>query len=222
MCHRFGHSQTSCRGQLTCSRCVSVGHASSDYSLELKFINCSQPHSTDSKICSKWKTENQIQEIKTNKNISYLGAQKLIVPQLSQTYAQAAKPSTTNNSTQTDENITKIKCPPLNLLRPLFSLPKSNTSISTPAFSTSSSSTQAQLLPSTSSIAAIVSEPQPPILVSNAVLSTINNIFTPIESSPIVSASSSNSGVQPHMHLFQYRIPNKTQKLVLKKEKNNN
>ncbi|GFS81362.1 uncharacterized protein TNCV_1225441 [Trichonephila clavipes] len=26
-CQRFGHSQTSCRGQLTCSRCASVGHS---------------------------------------------------------------------------------------------------------------------------------------------------------------------------------------------------
>ncbi|GFU65200.1 uncharacterized protein TNCV_2134051 [Trichonephila clavipes] len=32
-CQRFGHSQTSCRGQLTCSRCASVGHASTDCSL---------------------------------------------------------------------------------------------------------------------------------------------------------------------------------------------
>ncbi|GFW30218.1 uncharacterized protein TNCV_3067701 [Trichonephila clavipes] len=30
-CPRFGHSQTSCRGQLTCSRCASVGHASTDW-----------------------------------------------------------------------------------------------------------------------------------------------------------------------------------------------
>ncbi|GFX05685.1 putative RNA-directed DNA polymerase from transposon BS [Trichonephila clavipes] len=29
-CQRFGHSQTSCREQLTCSRCASIGHASTD------------------------------------------------------------------------------------------------------------------------------------------------------------------------------------------------
>ncbi|GFX33302.1 uncharacterized protein TNCV_811641 [Trichonephila clavipes] len=109
-CRRFGHSQTSCRGQQTCSRCASAGHSSTDCILEPKCINCSQPHPSDSKICPKWKIEKQIQEIKTNKNISYPEARKLIVPQLSQTYAQAAKSSTLNNSTQTDENITKIKC----------------------------------------------------------------------------------------------------------------
>ncbi|GFT53847.1 uncharacterized protein TNCV_4124241 [Trichonephila clavipes] len=112
-CQRFGHSQTSCRGQLTCSRCASVRHTSTDCSLEPKYVNCLQPHPSDSKICPKWKIEKQIQEIKTTKNISYPEARKLIVPQLSQTYAQAAKSSTLNNSTQTDENITKIKCPHL-------------------------------------------------------------------------------------------------------------
>ncbi|GFX70176.1 RNA-directed DNA polymerase from mobile element jockey [Trichonephila clavipes] len=64
-CQSFGHSQTSCRGQLTCSRCASVGHASTECSLEPKCINCLQPHPSDSKICSKWKIEKQIQEIKT-------------------------------------------------------------------------------------------------------------------------------------------------------------
>ncbi|GFW18540.1 uncharacterized protein TNCV_1222011 [Trichonephila clavipes] len=101
-CQRFGHSQTACRGQLTCSRCASVGHASSDCSLELKCVNCSQPHSADSKLCPKWKTEKEIQTLKTNKNILYLEARKLIGPQPSQTYAQAAKSITLNNYTQTD------------------------------------------------------------------------------------------------------------------------
>ncbi|GFW27183.1 uncharacterized protein TNCV_94091 [Trichonephila clavipes] len=87
-CQRFGHSQTSCHGQLTLSRCASVGHASTDCILEPKCVNCSQPHPSDSKMCPKWKIEKQIQEIKTNKNISYPEARKLIVSQLTQTYAQ--------------------------------------------------------------------------------------------------------------------------------------
>ncbi|GFV06953.1 uncharacterized protein TNCV_2917131 [Trichonephila clavipes] len=98
-----------------------------DCSLEPQCVNCSQPHTVDSKLCSQWKTEKQIQEIKTHKNITYVEAGKLIVPQLIQTYAKAAKPSIVNNSTQTDGNITKIKCPPLNLLQPLSSLPTRET-----------------------------------------------------------------------------------------------
>ncbi|GFT64911.1 putative RNA-directed DNA polymerase from transposon BS [Trichonephila clavipes] len=121
-CQRFGHSQIACRGQLTCSRCASVGHSSADCSLAQKCVNCSQPHSSDSKQCPKWKAEKEIQAIKTNRNISYLEARKLIAPQLSQTYAQVAKPSTFTSTTQTDENITHIKCPPLQLLQPLFTI----------------------------------------------------------------------------------------------------
>ncbi|GFY03547.1 putative RNA-directed DNA polymerase from transposon BS [Trichonephila clavipes] len=195
-CQRFGHSQTSCRGQLTCSRCASVGHASTDCILEPKCFNCSQPHTADSKLCPIWKNEEQIKEIKTNKNITYVEARKLIVPQTSHTYAQAAKSSNKNSSTQTDENITKIKCPPLELLQPLSSKTRTNLSISTPDVSTSSSSTQAQLLPSTSSISTSNSESQPPIPTCNDAPS--NNMVTPIESSSsIIPTSSSKSVIQP-------------------------
>ncbi|GFX59803.1 uncharacterized protein TNCV_1778421 [Trichonephila clavipes] len=119
---RFGHSQTSCRGQLTCSRCASAGHSSTDCTLEPKCINCSESHPSNSQLCPKWKIEKKIQEIRTNNNISYIEAKKLLPPQLPQTYAQATKPSPISVTTQTDENITKIKCPPLNLLPPLSSL----------------------------------------------------------------------------------------------------
>ncbi|GFV68801.1 uncharacterized protein TNCV_1969731 [Trichonephila clavipes] len=151
-CQRFGHSQTSCRGQLTCSRCASVGHSSTDCTLEPKCFNCSQSHSSDSKLYPKWKIEKQIQEIKTNNNISYQEARKLIAPQLSQTYAQVAKSSTATSTTQTDENITQIKCPPLQLLQPLLSVSQPNKYPSITSVSTSSSTTQANILPSASSI----------------------------------------------------------------------
>ncbi|GFU88294.1 uncharacterized protein TNCV_846871 [Trichonephila clavipes] len=109
-CQRFGHSQTSCRGQLICSRCASVGNASTDCTLVPKCVNCTQSHPSDSKLCPKWKLEKQIEEIKTNKNISYFEAHKLIVLQLNQTYAQATKPSSISTTTQTDPNMTNIIC----------------------------------------------------------------------------------------------------------------
>ncbi|GFW73224.1 uncharacterized protein TNCV_2798881 [Trichonephila clavipes] len=175
----FGHSQTSCRGQLTCSRCAAVGHSSTDCTLEPKCVNCTLSHPSKSKLCPKWKIEKQIQEIKINKNSTYLEVRKLIVPLSSQTYAQAVKSSSKNSSTQTNENITKIKSPPLKLLQPLSSKPRTNLSISTPDVSTSSSSTQAQLLISTSSISTSNSESQPPISTSNDAPS--NNRVTPME-----------------------------------------
>ncbi|GFX05945.1 uncharacterized protein TNCV_759811 [Trichonephila clavipes] len=119
----------------------------------------------------------------------------LEAPQLSQTYAEVAKPSTVTSTAQTDKNITQIKCPPLQLLQPLLSVPQPDKSNSV---STLSSATQADLLPSTSSIAATVSGPPHLIPVSNILLFTTSNMFTPIEpSSSIISASLSNLSIQP-------------------------
>ncbi|GFU79748.1 hypothetical protein TNCV_970281, partial [Trichonephila clavipes] len=74
-------------------------------------------------------------------------------PQLTQTYAQAARPSTISTASQTDPNLSNIICPPLQCLTPISSknpLPGTSSSVST--FSTSSSSTQDNLLPSPSGI----------------------------------------------------------------------
>ncbi|GFV24358.1 uncharacterized protein TNCV_199001 [Trichonephila clavipes] len=166
-----------------------------DCILEPKCLNCSQPHTADSKLCPKWKSEKQIQEIKTNKNITYVEARKLVVPQTSHTYAQAAKSSNKTSSTQTDENITKIKCPPLELLQPFHPRYEKNLSISTPDVSTSSSSTQAQLLPSTSSISTSNSESQPPIPTCTDAPS--KNMVTPLESSSSIIPTSSSQYVIP-------------------------
>ncbi|GFW07141.1 RNase H domain-containing protein [Trichonephila clavipes] len=105
------------------------------------------------------------------------------------------KSSNKTSSTQTYENITKIKCPPLELLQPLSSTTRTNLSISTPDVSTSSSSTQAQLLPSTSSISSSNSESQPPIPTCKDAPS--NNMVTPIESSSSITPTSLSQSVIP-------------------------
>ncbi|GFV94164.1 RNA-directed DNA polymerase from mobile element jockey [Trichonephila clavipes] len=190
-CQRFGHSHTACRGQLTCSRCATVGHPSTDCTLEPKCVNCSQSHPSDSKLCSQWKTEKEIQIIKTNRNLTYLEARKLIAPQLSQSYAQVTKLSTTTTTTQTDENITKIVCPPLKLLQPLVSVPKPTISSSVAAVNTSSTSTQAELVPSTSLVTvASPSISQPPNSVIDTAPTTSNSLS-------ISAASSSSQSVIP-------------------------
>ncbi|GFT16235.1 uncharacterized protein TNCV_2245461 [Trichonephila clavipes] len=142
-CQRFGHSQNSCRGQLTCSRSPKINSPT---------------------------------------NVSH-------------TYAQAAKSSNKTSSTQTDEIITKIKCPPLELLQPLSSTIRKHLSIYTPDVSTSSSSTQAQLLPSTSSISTSNSESQPPIPTCTDAPS--KNMVTPLESSSSIIPTSSSQSVIP-------------------------
>ncbi|GFW52421.1 uncharacterized protein TNCV_2796791 [Trichonephila clavipes] len=112
-------------------------------------------------------SEGEILEGLSDQGVTQRSPKILVVPQTSHTYAQVAKSSNKTSSTQTDENITKIKCPPLELLQPLSSTTRTNLSISTPDVSTSSSSTLAQLLPSTFSISSSNSESQPPIPTCN-------------------------------------------------------
>ncbi|GFX18330.1 RNA-directed DNA polymerase from mobile element jockey [Trichonephila clavipes] len=158
-CQRFGHSQTACRGQLTCSRCAIVGHPSTDCTLEPKFVYCSQFHPSDSKLCSKWKTEKEI---------------------------QVTKLSTTTTTTQTDENITKIVCSSLKFLQPLISVPKQTISSSVLAVNKFSTSTQAELVPSPSSVTvASPSKSQPLNSVIDTAPTTSNSLS--------ISAASSSS-----------------------------
>ncbi|GFS97068.1 RNA-directed DNA polymerase from mobile element jockey [Trichonephila clavipes] len=150
-------------------------HSSTDCTLEPKCINCSQLHTTDSKLCPKWKTKKQIQEIKINKNISYFEASKLIVPQLTQTYAQSTKPSSISTTTQTDSNITNIICPPLQCLRPASSNPMPSTSSSMSTVSTSSSSSQAHLLSSSSATMPTVREVESSVSLSESAAPASND-----------------------------------------------
>ncbi|GFX05256.1 hypothetical protein TNCV_4174991 [Trichonephila clavipes] len=79
-------------------------------------------------------------------------ARKLVAPQLSQTYAQATKSltETTPHKSKMPYYKSKVR-PPLKLLQPAPPLLKQNISASIPIASTSSSA-QAHLVPSTSTI----------------------------------------------------------------------
>ncbi|GFW23172.1 uncharacterized protein TNCV_3802721 [Trichonephila clavipes] len=152
-----------------------------------KALQAIESHPSNSKLCPKWKTEKEIQVIKTNRNIPYVEERKLIAPQLFQSYAQVTKPSTATTTLQTDGNITKIVCPPLKLLQPLITISKPTISSSVPAVTKSSTSTQAQLLPSTSSVTVTSpSKSQPPN-------SLIDTGFTASGNLSISAASSSST-----------------------------
>ncbi|GFT62802.1 uncharacterized protein TNCV_2673611 [Trichonephila clavipes] len=135
-------------GQLKCSICATVGHPSTDCTLEPKCVN----------------------------------SRRLIVPQLTQTYAQAARPSTISAATQTDLILSNIICPPLQCLTPISSknpLPGTSSSVST--FSTSSSSTQDNLLPFPSGILPTIQSEsllQTPIPTTTTTTSLGNNLNT--------------------------------------------
>ncbi|GBO15279.1 hypothetical protein AVEN_257171-1 [Araneus ventricosus] len=61
-CQRFGHSQTNCRGALTCARCAEQGHISQQ---------CTEKEMS----CPRWKQEKEIMAVKTKEQISYLQRQ---------------------------------------------------------------------------------------------------------------------------------------------------
>ncbi|GFT95329.1 uncharacterized protein TNCV_3326141 [Trichonephila clavipes] len=101
-------------------------------------------------------------------------------------YAQALKPSTISTTTQTVPNITNIICPPLQCLKPVSSkTPMPSTSSAVSTISTSSSSTQENLLPSPSAIIpTIQSESLLKILIPTTTTTTSpgNNLNTSVSS----------------------------------------
>ncbi|GFU41016.1 uncharacterized protein TNCV_4645871 [Trichonephila clavipes] len=115
----------------------------------------------------------------------YPEARKQIASQLSQSYAQVTKLSTATTTTQTDEIITKIVCPPLKLLQPLISVPKPIISSSVAAVNKSSTSTQAELVPSTSSVTVTSpSKSQPTNALIDTVSTASDNLSLPHLSHP--------------------------------------
>ncbi|GFV77990.1 hypothetical protein TNCV_1441 [Trichonephila clavipes] len=117
----------------------------------------------------------------------WCGARKLIVPQLTQTYAQAAQSSTISTTTQTEPNTTNITCPPLHCRKPVSSAnPMPNTS----TVSTPSSSTQAHLLLSTSAMI--------PTIQSESLLSI--PIPPPTTTSPGNNLNTSASSLETEKH----------------------
>ncbi|GFS66767.1 uncharacterized protein TNCV_229921 [Trichonephila clavipes] len=162
--------------------------------IKSKCVNCSQIHPSDSKLCLKWKLEKQTQEIKTNKNKSYFEAHKLIVPQITQTYVQATKPSTISTTTQTDPNITHIISPPLQYLKLVSSSNLTpNIPFSMPAVCTSSA--QAHLLLSTSSvIPTIQNQSHLPIPISTTATldSSLNTSASSLSTETRLFATTSN------------------------------
>ena len=89
-CQRFSHSKTSCRGNLTCSRCSGVEHDSQNCIEVFSCVNCKKDHPSYSRSCEKWIREKEIQTIRTKENISYPEAKKIVesrTPTVGITYA---------------------------------------------------------------------------------------------------------------------------------------
>ncbi|GFU83962.1 uncharacterized protein TNCV_560881 [Trichonephila clavipes] len=193
-------------GYLNCKICPYIPNPLRCFkcqSLEQKCVNCSEPHSSDSKLCPKWENEKEIQTIKTNRNIPYLEARKLIAPQLSQTYAQITKPLLL----PVQHKQMKIKCPPLQLLKPLSSVSQSNAA---PSVSTLSSTTQANLLPSASSIKLTtqIESRLPEPISASAPDNSLNTSSSSAKTCPVPTTSNKFAALQPSVLQLLHPIAN--------------
>jgi hypothetical protein len=111
-CQRFGHHQSNCKADVVCPRCSQKGHDGTDCNEQVKCANCKGNHPVYARDCPVWKREKEVQRIKSERNISFPEARK-IVEALSPpgssgpSYADAArivqnKVTTVCASTQTD------------------------------------------------------------------------------------------------------------------------
>ncbi|GBO43013.1 hypothetical protein AVEN_37559-1 [Araneus ventricosus] len=116
-CQKFGHSQTACRGKQICSRCAFEGHSYSSCQSKPNCANCHQAHESASKSCPKWIEEKKIQEVRVKKKLTYSEARKLFQSESATSYAQITKVSKPAMSTQTDESLTQLPCPPLQSIK---------------------------------------------------------------------------------------------------------
>ena len=80
-CQEFGHSKKFCKKNLRCWRCGKEGHDGNDCSSESKCcVNCKGEHYSSSKTCPVWTLEKEIQRVKTEKNLPYGEAKRLVSP----------------------------------------------------------------------------------------------------------------------------------------------
>ena len=77
-CQKFGHGKNVCRRRETCATCGQIGHTSNDCTSELKCPNCTGSHSAFSKNCPKWLFEKRVQQVKAEKNISFIEARRIV------------------------------------------------------------------------------------------------------------------------------------------------
>jgi hypothetical protein len=83
-CQKFGHGSRTCKGHLTCARCGTVGHSDKDCTDAPRCVNCTGSHAAYSKDCPKWAIEKRIQQLKAERNISFVEARKLVTTQQSE------------------------------------------------------------------------------------------------------------------------------------------
>ena len=104
-CQRFGHHRAACKHDAICALCGMPHHDDAACTNPKCCTNCKGAHAAFDKACPRWQKETAIVKEKTDKNISFEEARKLVearsVPAPGITYAAVVK-SSKSISTQTD------------------------------------------------------------------------------------------------------------------------
>ena len=79
-CQKFGHHREACRGRQTCSKCgkKDPDHAEEDCLKETRCANCQLDHPVYARTCTVYQKEKEIIEVKHKRNVSFLGARRII------------------------------------------------------------------------------------------------------------------------------------------------
>ena len=103
-CQKFGHHEQKCTRQAVCRRCAESGsdHVEHSCNRPPKCANCGGDHPADSRSCTTWKFEKEVNTTKYTKNISFSEARKSV--QNSNTfptksYSQATKQNISQDQT---------------------------------------------------------------------------------------------------------------------------
>ena len=76
-CQQFGHHQDNCSKAKVCAKCAQPDHQDTACTA-MKCVNCNGEHTAYSKNCPRWITEKEIPRVRTERNISFPEARKIV------------------------------------------------------------------------------------------------------------------------------------------------
>jgi len=107
-CQKFGHGRLHCKGQQTCARCGETAHDDTQCQKAEHCVNCDGNHAASSKACPKWKLEQRVQQIRAEKNLSFIESRKLVVAEQQQS-SQTSLASVVSSSKQQQFKSVKVQ-----------------------------------------------------------------------------------------------------------------
>lgn len=91
-CQRYGHTQQSCRGKLTCALCASTEHGDHTCDVEdVQCVNCSSERPACSRKCPCVRQEKELLAIKVKENVSFQEAKRRLALAQKGSFAEVAR-----------------------------------------------------------------------------------------------------------------------------------